>query len=65
MTKEIEAAMESEIEQLPWMGPATKKQALEKLHADRQQDRLPRPLARLQFHQDRCATITSAMSTAP
>ena len=33
MTKEIEAAMQSEIEQLPWMGPATKKQALEKLHA--------------------------------
>ena len=33
MTKEIEAAMQSEIEQLPWMGPATKKRALEKLHA--------------------------------
>ena len=33
ITKEIEAAMQSEIEQLPWMGPATKKQALEKLHA--------------------------------
>jgi putative endopeptidase len=33
MTKEIEAAMQSEIEQLPWMGPATKKSALEKLHA--------------------------------
>ena len=33
MTKEIETAMQSEIEQLPWMGPATKKSALEKLHA--------------------------------
>ena len=33
MTKEIEAAMQSEIEQLPWMGSATKKRALEKLHA--------------------------------
>ena len=32
MTKEIEAAMQTEIEQLPWMGPATKKRALEKLH---------------------------------
>ncbi len=33
MTKEIEAAMQSEIEQLPWMGSATKRRALEKLHA--------------------------------
>jgi putative endopeptidase len=33
MTNEIEAAMQSEIEQLPWMGDATKKRALEKLHA--------------------------------
>jgi putative endopeptidase len=33
MTKEIEASMESEIKQLPWMGDATKKKALEKLHA--------------------------------
>ena len=33
MTKEIEAAMQSEIEQLPWMGSATKQRALEKLHA--------------------------------
>ncbi len=33
MTKEVEAAMESEIRQLPWMGDETKKQALEKLHA--------------------------------
>jgi endothelin-converting enzyme/putative endopeptidase len=32
MTKEIEAAMQSEIEGLPWMSPATKKQALLKLH---------------------------------
>ena len=33
MTKEIEAAMGSEIQQLPWMGEQTKQQALEKLHA--------------------------------
>ena len=32
MTKEVESAMESEIRQLPWMGEATKKKALEKLH---------------------------------
>ena len=33
MTKGIEAAMESEIQKLPWMGDATRKRALEKLHA--------------------------------
>jgi endothelin-converting enzyme/putative endopeptidase len=33
MTKQIEAAMESEIHQLTWMGDATKQRALEKLHA--------------------------------
>jgi putative endopeptidase len=32
VTKGIEAAMESEIRQLPWMGDATKQRALEKLH---------------------------------
>jgi putative endopeptidase len=32
MTKEVEAAMEREIQQLPWMGEETKKKALEKLH---------------------------------
>ena len=32
-TKEIEKAMETDIEQLTWMGPETKKQALAKLHA--------------------------------
>jgi putative endopeptidase len=32
MTKEIEASMQSEIVQLPWMGEETKKRALEKLH---------------------------------
>jgi endothelin-converting enzyme/putative endopeptidase len=31
MTKEIEAAMQREIQQLPWMGEETKKKALEKL----------------------------------
>jgi endothelin-converting enzyme/putative endopeptidase len=33
MTREIEAAMEDDLKNLPWMGPATKQQALEKLHA--------------------------------
>jgi putative endopeptidase len=33
MVKQVEAAMESDINQLTWMGPATKQQALEKLHA--------------------------------
>jgi putative endopeptidase len=32
MTKQVETAMEHEIENLPWMSPATKKQALLKLH---------------------------------
>jgi putative endopeptidase len=32
MTKQIEQAMQEDIEQLTWMGPETKKQALEKLH---------------------------------
>ena len=33
MVKQIEAAMEQDIDGLPWMSPATKQQALEKLHA--------------------------------
>ena len=33
MVKEIETAMQSEIQALPWMGAATKEQALTKLHA--------------------------------
>ena len=33
MTREIEAAMEDDLKNLPWMGPATKQQALEKLHS--------------------------------
>ena len=33
MTKEIESAMERDLKDLPWMSDATKKQALEKLHA--------------------------------
>src|SRR5882762_4425988 len=32
MTKEIEATMENEIKELPWMGVETKKKALDKLH---------------------------------
>ncbi len=33
MTRQIEAAMEAELRGLDWMGPATREQALEKLHA--------------------------------
>jgi putative endopeptidase len=33
MTKQIEKAMEEDITQLIWMGPETKRQALEKLHS--------------------------------
>ena len=33
MVKQIEDAMEQDIDSLPWMSPATKQQALEKLHA--------------------------------
>ena len=33
MTREIEAAMEDDLKELPWMGPASKQQALEKLHS--------------------------------
>src|ERR1700677_770504 len=33
IVKEVEAAMQSEIQSLPWMGAATKEQALTKLHA--------------------------------
>jgi putative endopeptidase len=33
MTRRIEAAMEEDIKQLPWMGPITKQQAMKKLHA--------------------------------
>jgi putative endopeptidase len=35
MTEQIEAAMQHEIENLDWMGPATKEEALRKLHAIR------------------------------
>jgi endothelin-converting enzyme/putative endopeptidase len=33
MTRQIEQAMEEDLKQLAWMGPETKKQALEKLHS--------------------------------
>jgi putative endopeptidase len=35
MTEQIETAMQQEIENLPWMSPATKQEALRKLHAIR------------------------------
>ena len=53
MVKEIEAAMEQDIETLPWMSAATKQQALEKLHGDGEQDRVSRQVARLQQTRDR------------
>jgi putative endopeptidase len=33
MTKQIESAMEDDLKDLPWMGPETRRQALEKLHS--------------------------------
>ena len=33
MTRQIEQAMENDLKQLTWMGPETRKQALEKLHS--------------------------------
>jgi endothelin-converting enzyme/putative endopeptidase len=33
MTRQVEDAMRRDIEELPWMGPETKKRALEKLHS--------------------------------
>ena len=42
MTKEVEAAMESEIKQLPWMGDATKTAGARKAARHRQQDRISR-----------------------
>ncbi len=57
LVKQIEDAMEQDIDGLPWMSPATKQQALEKLHALAQQDRLSRQVAglqRLDHHARRC-----------
>jgi putative endopeptidase len=42
IVQEVEAAMQSEIQALPWMGAATKEQALDQVARDRQQDRLSR-----------------------
>ena len=47
MVHAIEAALHQDIDGLTWMTPETKKQALAKLRADRQQDRLSRQVARL------------------
>ncbi len=47
IVQEVEAAMQSEIQSLPWMGAATKEQALIKLARDREQNRLSRQVARL------------------
>ena len=49
MTKEIEAAMQIEIEQLPWVSATTKEKALEKLHSIVNKIGYPEKMARLQF----------------
>ena len=53
MVKEIETAMQQDIDSLPWMSGATKEQALDQAARDRQQDRLSRQVARLQQARDR------------
>ena len=47
MTEQIEAAMQQEIEALDWMSPATKTGGAAQAARHPQQDRLPRPVARL------------------
>ena len=54
--------MEDDINQLTWMGPETKKQALEKLHARRQQDRLSRQAGAITARWKSAARIFSATS---
>jgi endothelin-converting enzyme/putative endopeptidase len=46
MTRQVEAAMKKDIEELDWMDPATKKRAQEKLHTLVNKIGYPRPLAR-------------------
>ncbi len=53
MTRQIEDAMAVRIQQLDWMSPATKQQALVKLKSDSQQGGLSRQMARLQLVEDR------------
>ena len=52
MTRRIEDAMAVRIQQLDWMSPATKQQALTQAESDPQQDRLSRQVARLQRGHD-------------
>ncbi len=47
MTRQIEEAMKTRIEQLDWMSPATKQQADREAREDAQQGRVSRHLARL------------------
>ena len=47
MTRQIQAAMESEIKSLDWMGPQTKEKALEKLHGIVNKIGYPGQVARL------------------
>ena len=48
MTQQIEAAMEEDLKQLPWMSDATREQALRKLHTIVNKIGYPDQLARLQ-----------------
>jgi len=62
MTREIEKAMEADLRQLPWMGEATRQQALLKLRANRNK-MATRQVARYSPSASR-ATIFWAMWTA-
>ncbi len=50
--------MESEIQQLPWMGEDDQAAALEKLHAVVNKIGYPGQMARLQLHQDRARRLS-------
>ena len=53
MTREIEAAMEDDLKDLPWMSPANQTAGARQAALHRQQDRLSRQVARLQLARDR------------
>ncbi len=65
MVADVENALERDINTLDWMTEATKQQALAKLHAIAEQDRLSGPVARLQRARQSSAATRSATHTAP
>ena len=65
MVHALEKALGQDIEKLPWMTPATKKQALVKLQGDHQQDRLSGQVARLFERRRSSATTRWATGSAP